>query len=77
MAILRKLLILELPLILSGCREELDLDIETTPVLCLNSLITAGEPIYVTVTHTWLYTDESSRKDHSVKDAVLSIYVND
>lgn len=77
MAILRKIFIFVLPLILTGCHEELDLNIDTTPVLCLNSLITAGEPISVKVTHTWVYTDESSRKDHSVKDAVLSIYVND
>ena len=77
MAILRKILISTLPLILSGCHEELDINIDTTPVLCLNSLITAGKPIHVTVTHTWTYTDVASQKDHSVKDATLNIYVNE
>ena len=42
----------------------------------MNSLITAGEPIEVSVTRTWIYTDIGAERDHSVKDAKVSIYVN-
>lgn len=78
MAILKKTLILAaLPLLLTGCYEDYYPRIDTDPVLCINSLITAGCPIEVKVSHTWLYTDEDGRKDHSVPDAVIEIYAND
>lgn len=51
-------------------------DVDTRPVLCLNSLITAGEPIEVSVTHTWFYTDQNAAADHRVADARVSIYAN-
>ncbi len=76
MAILRKIIILSLPLVLAGCREEFIPLIDTKPVLCLNSLITAGEPIEVSVTHTWLYTDVKGEKDHTVNDASIAVYAN-
>ncbi len=59
---------------LCGCYEAFTPDIDTTPVLCLNSLITAGEPIEVSVTRTKLYTDEST--DLTVDDAIVAIYAN-
>ncbi|MDE5878041.1 MAG: DUF4249 domain-containing protein [Muribaculaceae bacterium] len=77
MAILRHIIIISLPVLLTGCFEDFTPDIDTEPVLCLNSLITAGEPIVVQVSHTWLYTDEAAGRDHSVKDAVISIFAND
>lgn len=77
MAILRKIIISLLPILITGCYRDFDPRIDTKPVLCLNSLITAGQPIDVKVTHTWVYTDEAGREDHSVKDADVSIYVND
>lgn len=61
---------------MAGCYTYFDPDIDSQPVLCLNSLITAGEPIEVQVTHTWFYTDAESEKDHTVEDARVSIYVN-
>lgn len=76
MAILRKIIISSLPLLLSGCYEDFDARIDADPVLCLNSLITAGQPIEVSVTHTWLYTDEKGEEDHSVNDAEVKIYAN-
>lgn len=75
MAILRYICALFPALILTGCYEDFTPDVDTTPVLCLNSLITAGEPIKVNVSHTWLYTDDGD-SDHSVNDAVISIYAN-
>lgn len=76
MAILKRLIILLLPLVMAGCYEDFTPDIDTTPVLCLNSIITAGEPIEVEVSRTWLFTDEAGQRDHSVADAVVNIYAN-
>lgn len=76
MDLLKKTYLLILPLLLTSCWEDFDPRIDTKPVLCLNSLITAGQPIEVKVTHTWVFTDEEGAKDHSVKDAVVEIYAN-
>lgn len=76
MAILRKILIYILPFMMTGCYEDFTPDIDVTPVLCINSMITAGEPVEVDVSRTWLYTDVQSEADHSVKDATVSVYAN-
>ncbi|MDE5871492.1 MAG: DUF4249 domain-containing protein [Muribaculaceae bacterium] len=76
MAILKKLYPILLPLFLTGCYEDFDPHIDTTPVLCLNSLITAGSPIDVKVTRSWTYTEVTGESDHSVTDATVSIYAN-
>lgn len=76
MAILKKIYLLLLPLLLSGCYEDFIPDIDTRPVLCLNSLIVAGEPLDISVTRTWAYTDTEAAGDHSVSDAALTIFVN-
>lgn len=68
--------------LLAGCYREYTGVIKTTPVLCISSLITAGEPIEVTVTHTWAYPDEdysySNEKyfNNKVDDAVVEIFAN-
>lgn len=74
MAILRNIYISLLAVVLTGCYEDFTPDIDVKPVLCMNSLITAGKPIEVTVTRTALYTDEN--KDFTVKDARITIYAN-
>lgn len=76
MAILRYLFPLALSLLLTGCYEDFDPNIETKPVLCINSLITAGEPIEIKVSHTWMFNNENGEKNHSVEDAKISIYAN-
>ncbi len=76
MDILKKTILFSLPLLLTGCYEDFDPHIDTTPVLCLNSLITPGNPIEVQITRTWVFTDEEGEKNHSVDDAVLEIYAN-
>ncbi len=63
--------------LLTGCYEEFTPGIDTTPVLCLNSLITAGEPIEVEVSRTWLFSDQKSATSHDVTDAKVTIFVND
>lgn len=76
MEILKKTYPLILATILAGCSDEVVLDINPEPVLCINSMFTAGEPVEVDVTRSWLYTDEASADDHTVRDAKVSIYAN-
>lgn len=76
MEILKNLYTLIFVALLMGCSEEVTLDIDPKPVLCLNSMVKVGEPIEIAVTHTWLYTDEEAWKNHAVKDAMVSIYAN-
>ena len=76
MAFLNKLAPMALALLLCGCYEDFTPKVDTRPVLCLNSLITAGEPVEVEVTHTWLFTDEAGSADHSVDDARVTVFAN-
>ncbi len=77
MAILRYIIPILSVFLLTGCYEDFNPDIDTKPVLCLNSLITVGEPIEVKVTHTWMFNDEKSERNHDVRDAVVTILVNE
>lgn len=74
---------------MTGCYRDFTADVKSMPVLCINSLITAGEPIDVSVTHTWTYTDVEiikdkdnyyggyeTRYDNEVTDAIIEIYAN-
>ena len=62
-------------LALTGCYSTFEPDVKTKPVLCINSLITAGQPVKVKVTHTWQY-DEPADAYHNVDDAVVEIFAN-
>lgn len=77
--LLRRLLSL-LPLLpllaLTSCYEDFDPNTPYRPVLCLNALITAGEPVEVDVTHTWFYTDREASRNHTVADATVTLYAN-
>lgn len=77
MGILKKIYPIILSTLLTGCYEDIELDIETKPVLCLNSLFIAGEPAQITLTHSWVYTDTESESNHNVEDAKVSIFAND
>lgn len=77
MAILRYIIPILSVFLLTGCYEDFNPEIDTKPVLCLNSLITAGEPIKVNVTHTWMFNDEKSERNHDVTDAVVTILANE
>ena len=77
MAILRYIIPILSVFLLTGCYEDFSPEIDTKPVLCLNSLITAGAPIEADVTHTWMFNDEKSERDHDVTDAVVTILVNE
>lgn len=63
-------------ILMTGCYTDFTPDIDSRPVLCINSLITAGEPIEVDVTRSWMYTDVKGEKNHEVADAVVNVYAN-
>ena len=63
-------------MLLASCYEIFEPDIDSVPVLCLNSRIAVGQPIHVSVSHTWSYADQSLDPNHEVADAVVQIYVN-
>ena len=74
MAILKKIYpLLALPL-LTGCEEAFTPDMPHTPALCVNSLITAGEPVEAKISKSRLYTDSPEKSE--VRDAEVRIYVN-
>lgn len=74
MAILRKIYPFLILPFLTGCEEVFTPDMPHTPVLCVNSLITTGEPVEAVVSKSRLYTDTSDKTE--VKDADLRIYAN-
>lgn len=76
MAVLKYIIPLSAAFLLTSCYEETPIDVPTKPVLCVNSLITAGEPVDVKVTHTWFFTDKTSAENHEVTDAKISVFSN-
>lgn len=62
--------------ILTSCYEPISPDIEDDLVLCINSLIKAGEPIEIKISHTWFYSDLEAMKNHDVDDAEITIFAN-
>lgn len=74
MAILRKIYPILLLPILAGCEEVFTPDMSYTQVLCINSLITAGEPIEIEMSKSRLYTDNASKS--VVTDVDTRIYVD-
>lgn len=68
-----------LALLLTGCYTYFEPDLKSTPVVCINSLLTAGDKIKVEVTRTWRYGEGSPMVDLdiSLKDAEVFLYVND
>lgn len=73
MAILKYIFSLLLAIITSSCYKEFDPEIDENPVLCLNAMITSGEPLDIQVTHTWTF---GKNGDNNVTDATVSIIAN-
>lgn len=64
---------------LCSCFQDFEPDIKTTPVVCLNSLVTEGELIKLSVTRTWRWSEGNLHDDEAtvLKDAEVKLYVND
>ncbi|MBD5175167.1 MAG: DUF4249 domain-containing protein [Bacteroidales bacterium] len=76
MAILRIISAILMAAALTGCYQEFNPTTDIKPVLCINSLVTAGQPVKVEVTHTWVYNDAPAKNNHSVDDAEVAVYAN-
>lgn len=75
MDILKKLIITLSPVLLTaGCYSDFNPDYYSEPVLCVNSVITAGDTVKISISHTWRYDQPSDGED--VLDAEVDIYVN-
>lgn len=85
MDFLKKHILLFIALLgLTSCYTDFEPDIDSRPVLCLNSLITEGDTIRVSLTRTWRWSeglttssDENKNIDIFVYDADVRLYVND
>lgn len=79
MAILRKyFVILASALLLAGCYTNFEPDIKSNPVLCMNSLLIPGEPLTVSLTRTWRWSEGIPGEDLDivVRDAEITYTVN-
>ncbi|MDE6741935.1 MAG: DUF4249 domain-containing protein [Muribaculaceae bacterium] len=81
MAILKKtyiiLLLTAMAVSLNSCYTEFDPHIDSTPVLCMNSIITPGDSIALFLTRTWSWTEGDEDKiDLNVRDAEVRMIVN-
>lgn len=81
MAILNRLtyILALLGLSLTSCYSDFEPDVISKPVLCMNSVFTAGDSVRVELTRTWRYDEGRPEEDFSifVTDATVLLYVND
>ncbi len=63
---------------LTGCYSKFDFEVESEPVLCLNSVVTPGDSIRLQVTRTWEWRENDllGYQNVDVTDAKVSLYVN-
>lgn len=65
---------------LTGCYTDFEPKLESTPVVCINSKIIAGDTIKAEVTRTWRYSEGNPNADGYLDiwldDAEVSLYVN-
>ena len=65
------------PLLLTGCYQAFEPDLESTPVVCVNSRATAGEVLEVTVSRTWRWSEGTPETiDIYLPDADVRLYIN-
>ncbi len=60
--------------VFGSCMEDFEPESGEGSVLCLNAMITAGEPVALSVTHTWRYSKPVV--DPTVGDADVELYVD-
>lgn len=76
----RTLSTISLLVLLTACYTDFEPNLHQKSVLCMNSMMESGKPINVMLTHTWRYSDgtwENGKSTIVVKDAVISLYVDD
>lgn len=84
MAVLKSILRIIMPsllpaMFLLSCYADFDPNIDSTPVLCINATVEAGEPLKVEVTRTWRWeeSDLIEKNGAEITDATVRLYVND
>lgn len=64
-------------MLLTGCEQEFEPDIYVPEALCINSVITSGEPVSANISHTWRYDEDFEEKiDCGVYDATVTLSVD-
>lgn len=65
-------------LALAGCYADFEPDMQSTPVLCMNSLITAGDTVTVSLTRSWRWSEgvPGENLDIEVADATVTLTSN-
>lgn len=64
-------------ILLTGCEQEFEPDIYVPEALCINSVITSGEPVSANISHTWRYDEDFEEKiDCGVYDATVTLTVD-
>lgn len=76
MAILKYIVFFLCAILFAGCYETFSPDIPEKPVLCVNALLTAGEPMDIRISRTWLYNDTAGNRHHEITDARIYVNVN-
>ena len=73
---MKTILYILLGISLTACLTEVDLsDLRESPRLVVNGVAVAGEPLRLSVTRTWFYTDD--HPNVVIPDATVRLYVND
>lgn len=64
--------------VLSGCYQDFDPEIKSSPVVCMNSPIAAGDSIKVRLTRTWAWNEgiPGETVDIDIPEAEVRLYVN-
>ena len=78
--ILSLMLLVSASATLTSCYTDFEPDLESTPVVCLNSRIIAGSKIKAEVTRTWRYSEGNPASEHLniyLNDSEVALYVND
>lgn len=79
MAILKHITMAAAVLTLTSCYTDFEPDIDSSPVLCVNSTIECGEPMIVNLSRTWRWDERAdlTEQELAVTDAKVNLYVND
>ena len=73
---MKRILYIVIGISLTACLTEVDLsDLRESPRLVVNGVAVAGEPLRLSVTRTWFYTDD--HPNVVIPDATVRLYVND
>ena len=69
-------LFLAISLLVTSCMKEIDLEgLRPDPKLVLNGVASQGEPLRISLSRTWFYTEDYPNV--SISDAKVNLYVND